>query len=84
MLGVFTHRELGSDAAIALLRALCRGLASYTGFFLAVGLSVSRVGFAGSFAIGLAVALAIQAVLHGIAQRAPEATRVLAEAPDEP
>jgi hypothetical protein len=70
VLGAFTHRELGSDAAVSLLRALCRGLASYTAFFLVVGLVLVRLGLVGGFVAGLSVALLVHAVLHGVAQRA--------------
>jgi len=60
VLAVFAHRLQGGAGAQQVLRGLLLGLFAFSGFFLALALTIDRAGIAGGFAIAIAVALAIQ------------------------
>lgn len=63
VLAVFARREAGPEAAVVLLRALVRGLASFVSFFVVTGMALVHMPPALAFACGLAFALALQAIV---------------------
>lgn len=65
VLAVFTHRDDGPQAAVALLRGTLTGMGGFVAFCLAVGLLVEHVPPAPAFAAATALALAAQALNHG-------------------
>jgi hypothetical protein len=62
VLAVFTHREHGRSQAIALLRGMLAGMASFVLFCQVVALAIVPYGIAPAFAAATAGALAVQAV----------------------
>lgn len=63
VVAAFTHAQLGRDEATRLLRGFTAGFFSYALFCLTIALGVERLGIAAGFALGVAVALAVQAVI---------------------
>lgn len=62
VLAVFTHREQGGSQAIALLRGMLAGMASFALFCQVVAVAVVPCGIAVAFAAATGVALAVQAI----------------------
>jgi Protein of unknown function (DUF3147) len=62
VLAVFTHREHGGPQAIALLRGMLAGMASFVLFCQVIALAVVPYGIAAAFAAATGVALAVQAL----------------------
>jgi hypothetical protein len=62
VLAVFTHREHGGTQAIALLRGMLAGMASFVLFCQVIVLAVVPHGIALAFAAATGVALAVQAI----------------------
>src|ERR1700730_17874950 len=60
VLAVFSQHGRGAAAAIQVLRGLMTGLFGFIGFFVALALSLPRLGIGGGFALATLVALAIQ------------------------
>ena len=72
VVGAFTHRQWGRDAARHLLRGLTMSLLVFVVFFLVVGLSLPIAGLVPSFALAVALVLAIDAMLlFGMHRRQP-------------
>jgi hypothetical protein len=70
VLAMFSQRGHGAAAAIQVLRGLMTGLFGFIGFFVALALSLPRLGIAGGFALATLVALSIQAVSLRLLRRA--------------
>jgi hypothetical protein len=89
VLAVFTHRESGGPQAIALLRGMLAGMASFVLFCQVIALAVVPYGIAPAFAAATGVALAVQALtvysptpVHSLLRRQSSAASVaLAAAP---
>jgi hypothetical protein len=62
VLAVFTHREHGGPQAIALLRGMLAGMASFVLFCQVIALAIVPYGIAPAFAAATIVALAVQAI----------------------
>jgi F0F1-type ATP synthase assembly protein I len=62
VLAVFTHRGHGGAQAIALLRGMLAGMASFVLFCQVIALTVVPYGIAPAFAAATGVALAVQAI----------------------
>jgi hypothetical protein len=62
VLAGFTHREHGGAQAIALLRGMLAGMASFVLFCQVIALAIVPYGIAPAFAAASALALAVQAV----------------------
>jgi F0F1-type ATP synthase assembly protein I len=62
VLAVFTHRAHGGPQAIALLRGMLAGMASFVLFCQVIALAVVPYGIAPAFAAATGVALAVQAI----------------------
>jgi hypothetical protein len=62
VLAVFTHREHGSAQAIALLRGMLAGMASFVLFCQVIAVAIVPYGIAPAFAAATGVALAVQAI----------------------
>ena len=62
VLAVFTHREHGGSQAIALLRGMLAGMASFVLFCQVIALTLVPYGVAAAFAAATGVALAVQAI----------------------
>jgi Protein of unknown function (DUF3147) len=62
VLAVFTHREHGGPQAIALLRGMLAGMASFVLFCQVIAMAIVPYGIAPAFAAATAVALAVQAI----------------------
>jgi hypothetical protein len=62
VLAGFTHREHGGDQAIALLRGMLAGMASFVLFCQVIALAVVPYGIAPAFTAATGVALAVQAI----------------------
>ena len=63
VLAVFTHREHGGAQAIALLRGMLAGMASFVLFCQVIAVAVVPYGIAPAFAAATVVALAVQAIV---------------------
>jgi hypothetical protein len=89
VLAVFTHRERGSAQAIALLRGMLAGIASFVLFCQVIALAVVPYGIATAFAAATGIALAVQAIavyppapVHSLLRRhSSAASGVVAAAP---
>lgn len=64
VLATSTHRRDGSDAALALLRGMLRGMAGFVLFCAVVGLLVEPAGVAAAFVPATAAAVLVQAGLR--------------------
>jgi F0F1-type ATP synthase assembly protein I len=62
VLAVFTHREHGGAQAIALLRGMLAGMASFVLFCQVIAVAIVPSGIAAAFAAATGVALAVQAI----------------------
>lgn len=62
VLAVFTHREHGGPRAIAMLRGMLAGMASFVLFCQVIAVAVVPYGIAPAFAAATGVALAVQAI----------------------
>jgi hypothetical protein len=62
VLAVFTHREHGGAQAIALLRGMMAGMASFVLFCQVIALAVVPYGVAAAFTAATGLALAVQAI----------------------
>ncbi len=62
VLAVFTHREQGGAQAIALLRGMLAGMASFVLFCQVIAWAIVPYGIGAAFAAGTGVALAVQAI----------------------
>lgn len=62
VLAVFTHREHGGSQAVALLRGMLAGMASFVLFCQVIALAVVPYGIAAAFAAATGVALIVQAI----------------------
>lgn len=62
VLAVFSHRIDGAAFASTLLRAMARGLYSFTAFCSALAFTLQLVGIPAAFAIATAASIAVQAV----------------------
>lgn len=69
VLAVFSHRLVGADSAVRVLRGLLLGLFAFAGFFLALALLLDDYGIAVAFAVAILVALALQAVSLFVGRR---------------
>jgi len=69
-LGVFAHRAQGPGAGIAALRGMTSALFAFAGFFLILGLALTRLPAVAAFALATAVALAVQAATLRLARAA--------------
>lgn len=65
VLAVFTHREAGASAAIALLRGLLAGMASFVVFCQMIAMLVGPYGTSLAFALAAAAAAIVQALTVG-------------------
>lgn len=63
VLAVFAHRDVSASSAAVLLRALVRGLLSFTAFFLFLAVALVRLGAFTSFVLAAFVALLVHATL---------------------
>jgi F0F1-type ATP synthase assembly protein I len=63
VLAVFTHREHGGAQAIALLRGMLAGMASFVLFCQVIAVAAVPSGIAPAFAAATIVALAVQAIV---------------------
>jgi len=66
VLAVFAHRQGGSEAARAVLKGMLLALNSFAAFCAVLVLALPRTGLFESFALGLAAAVAVQAILVGL------------------
>jgi hypothetical protein len=62
VLAVFTHREHGGPRAIAMLRGMLAGMASFVLFCQVIAVAIVPYGIAPAFAAATGVALAVQAI----------------------
>jgi uncharacterized protein DUF3147 len=62
VLAVFTHRERGGSHAIALLRGMLAGMASFVLFCQVIALAIVPYGIAAAFAAATGLALAVQVI----------------------
>jgi hypothetical protein len=83
VLVVFTHREQGAPAAIALLRGMLAGMSSFVVFCQLIALLIGRYGIAPAFATATIAALGLQAVtvyppvaVHSLLRRHSSAARL--------
>jgi hypothetical protein len=89
VLVVFTHREEGAPAAVALLRGMLAGMASFALFCQVITLLIVPAGIPAAFAAASAVALAAQALavyppapVHSLLRRHNSAARLAVAAAD--
>jgi hypothetical protein len=82
VLAVFTHREHGGPQAIALLRGMLAGMASFVLFCQVIALAIVPFGIAAAFAGATGIALAVQAIaiyppapVHSLLRRHSSAAR---------
>jgi hypothetical protein len=82
VLAVFTHREHGGSQAIALLRGMLAGMASFVLFCQVIALAVVPYGIGAAFAAATGGALAVQALavyppppVHSLLRRQSSAAR---------
>jgi hypothetical protein len=61
VLAVFTHRDRGAPAAVALLRGMLAGMASFVIFCQLIATLIVGLGIGPAFAAATVVALAVQA-----------------------
>jgi hypothetical protein len=67
LLTAFAHHQLGIDGALRVLRGFLIGMYAFASFFLVVALGLERVGALATYALALAVCLAINgAALWGL------------------
>ena len=83
VLAVFTHREEGAHAVTQLLRGMLAGMASFVLFCETIALAIVPYGIAVAFAVGVLLALAVQAIavypaasVHSLLRRHSSAARV--------
>ncbi|MBI2078632.1 MAG: hypothetical protein HYT80_09745 [Euryarchaeota archaeon] len=69
VLGAFTHRHSGPEAARILLRGLMLGLFSFVTFFLVVGLLLERLGAATTYSLAAAAAVVVNGLTWLIVAR---------------
>jgi hypothetical protein len=69
VLGAFTHRAEGPEAAVDLLRGVVIGSFSFAAFFLVVGLGLERLGLAPTYGLATLVALVVNALALPFAWR---------------
>ena len=69
VLGAFTHRHSGPEAARILLRGLMLGLFSFVSFFLVVGLLLVRYGSWTTYVLAAATAIAMNGLTWILAAR---------------
>lgn len=69
ILAVFTHQRNGAMHAIALLRALVRGLFALATFCLVLALWLPTLGMAWGFALGIVAALSVHGVTFVLLKR---------------
>jgi hypothetical protein len=69
VLTVFGHHAQGKGAAINVLRGLLLGLFSFAAFFVALEITIERLGIASGFIAALTAALAVQTVSLLVARR---------------
>jgi hypothetical protein len=62
VLAVFTHREHGGTQAVALLRGMLAGMASFVLFCQVIAVAIVPYGIAAAFIAATGVALAVQAI----------------------
>jgi hypothetical protein len=62
VLGAFTHRAEGPEAATDLLRGVVIGSFSFAAFFLVVGLALERLGLAPTYVLATLVAVVVNAL----------------------
>jgi hypothetical protein len=62
VLAVFTHRERGGPAAIALLRGLLAGMASFVTFCQLIEMLIVPAGIGPAFAVATVAAVIVQAL----------------------
>jgi hypothetical protein len=63
VLAVFTHREQGGPAAIALLRGMLVGMGGFVLFCQVIALAIVSLGIAPAFAAATVIALAAEAIV---------------------
>lgn len=84
VLAVFTHRDHGPHATVALLLGMLRGLAGYVAFCLLIALLIEPAGPAAAFSAATAAALAAQlATAARTTTRAHNERRPLARASEQ-
>jgi len=69
VLTVFGHHAQGKGAAINVLRGLLLGLFSFAAFFVALEITIERLGIASGFIAALTAALTVQTVSLLVARR---------------
>jgi hypothetical protein len=69
VLGAFTHRADGPEAAVDLLRGVVIGSFSFAAFFLVVGTGLERLGLAPTYGLATLVALVVNALALPFAWR---------------
>jgi hypothetical protein len=69
VLGAFTHRADGPEAAVDLLRGVVIGSFSFAAFFLVVGTGIERLGLAPTHVLATVVALVVNALALPFAWR---------------
>jgi hypothetical protein len=69
VLAIFTHRREGPARTVLLLRGALAGMFATLAFFILIRLTLVPLGIAVAFPIGLAAALAIQAVMLRVLRR---------------
>jgi hypothetical protein len=62
VLAVFTHRQLGSDAVIALLRGMVAGMVGFVAFCEVIAVLIVPAGLSTAFAMATIAALVVQSV----------------------
>lgn len=77
VLAIFAHRHQGSGSAVEVLRGLLRGLFSFAGFFLTLGMLLDDTHVVGAFGAAIAVALLIQGVTLWTLRARPRFKRAL-------
>ena len=82
VLAVFTHREQGAAATIALLRGMLAGMGAFVLFCQVIALAIVPLGITPAFAAATVVALATQAIaiyppaaVHSLLRRQSSAAR---------
>ena len=69
VLSAFTHAQAGPDEAVHLLRGFSAGFFAYALFCFTIAVALQPFGTAAAFALGAALALALQAVVVAVAYR---------------
>lgn len=69
VLGIFTHREAGSDQVALLFRGMALGLYAFCGFFIALSLLLPRFGVPPAFSGAIVVAVLVQVLAGGFVAR---------------